>query len=186
MSRHPVGTLVGLGLFIATLILPACGGSPVQADRTPPPPPPPMDVAGIYHLVLSAAPECSLPDSAKHRQYTAAIQQDTSTLHLTLSGARLIMSGTDVASLDVPGTITSNNVVFRFQHDDYYGLYQMGEHLTATTYLTVAGSASGVATATTISAQLEGTLSVYQLGAGGSAQAIAVCTSSNHQLTFTR
>jgi hypothetical protein len=147
---------------------------------------PPVDVSGAWQLTIDASASCStLPDAARHRTYAAAIAQNITGLTIELAGATFASHHSySGAENTLWGRIIQSAVTLNLWSDDYYGTVEYGvaEVLPdgAGTYTPV-GTAGGTVDGRTISARLNGTISVINPSGPASA-----CTATDHLLTLVR
>jgi hypothetical protein len=140
---------------------------------------PRADVSGTYTLTITAANHCgtglgegNLPEEARVRTYTATVRQDGPRLYVTLSG--------DAGGFD--GKVESGYLVFNLAWYDGEAPYVV-ERLTASTILTVYGSATVTGSANRFAGTFDGRLRVSE---GVWSDTIAACNSTSHQFVLAR
>jgi hypothetical protein len=151
----------------------------------------PADLAGDWDLTLDSSPSCTtFPSAAQRRTYIAAIQQNGSSLIVSLSGAQF---GKNTGYYAPPGTLENqfrahlvgNAVALTVgTNGDFYGThYDLAEIISANTQLVIVGKGTGTATSSTISGTLDGYFALITSGSGG---AVPTCTAADHRFTFVR
>ncbi len=164
-----------------------------------------LALAGSYRVSLRASSTCGakLPADAMVRDYVATVTQDGSRLTIVLSGADFAVGSTGVISNRFGGRAKADSVELTLGNLSYYYYYYYDswgfvERLTRpqigawgfsqTTYLSVAGTAAGPATQSTISATLNGTLALDEAPGGffGQRKRLSSCSARDHQLVLTR
>ena len=160
------------------------GSNPTQVNVTLTPTTPYADLHGTWHLTLGASATCQLPDEAKTRKYTAAIEQDNARLTIHLSDAQFLSNRT--TENWIFGRVYGNDVTLTVGKADdscfYYGECLV-EQLASGSTLTLDGTAAGSVSGNVLATLLAGTITV---SASPSGTAGAACTAPDHHLTFTR
>ena len=141
----------------------------------------PASVAGTYRVTFTASASCkTLPVELRTRTYTAKIDQDAASLHVTLSDASFVtMRNTFV------GRVFGDSVTFDLGVGDFYYLYYGGavqERLPSSDILTVFGPVTASVTHTQQS--ISGTfVGGFALRTGNKTTA---CSANDNQVVFTR
>jgi hypothetical protein len=163
-----------------------------------------LSLAGTYRVSLRASATCSTrltPDAAV-RQYTATITQDGSRLTIVLGGGEFAVDSTGVPSNHFEGRAKTDSVElavgslsFYYYYENSWGIVERLANpqsgawgFAQNIYLSVAGTAAGPATPSTISAALNGTLALDDAPGGffGQRRRLNSCNARDHELTFTR
>jgi len=141
------------------------------------------DLSGTYTLTITAASDCGiglgeakLPEEVRVRSYTATVQQDGSTLWVTLSGLGIS------SAQGFYGRVEPAGAAFLLTNPD--DGQPIGERLTTSRALLIEGSA---VVAAGPEARLTGTLSgELRLFETPSWKPIAWCSSTNHEFVLSR
>jgi hypothetical protein len=139
----------------------------------------PGTIVGVYTLVFTASPACTLPPDAARRTYTAQIEEGR---HVGFPEDLVVMLNGAVFEWDEAGfTGATDGTAVRFQiTDEYEARLVVVEHLGAV-YMGYRGTATGVVSDKTIVATFNGRV---RLSAGGAT--VAECSAADHRLEFTR
>ena len=151
-------------------------------------------VEGIYTLVVSAAPECrsTLPAELAERKYVADIAQIDRSLIMTLMGPAFASRQSRRLNW-FRGTLFLDRMTFgltgAWPADDYYfgasyGLPEVLEELTPTTFFSMFGTIEVTGSSTRKAGSLDGTIEV--IGPPPRFNRIAACKSSGHGFVLTR
>ncbi len=148
---------------------------------------PPPELAGTYTLQITADAACAtgpqpLPNAARVRRYTATIVDETNGLQIPLSDANFLPHANFLW-----GYVTPDGAYLDVNNLDYYGYASfpppdLGEILPDGTVYCPSGS---IAVAT-VGENLVGTLNGAIRVRLANGQLFAQCTSTHHNLTFTR
>jgi hypothetical protein len=145
-------------------------------------------VAGGYRLTFKASSSCHLPDDAVSRTYTARIDQRSSNLDITLSGAQFATWGS-VTWNEFSGRVLGNTVSFALYDAGGSCIYGYDgcvvEKLAENRYLSLVGTTSATPAGSAMSAAFAGSVNLTA-SAYGPFPPIATCAASDHQLIFTR
>jgi hypothetical protein len=148
---------------------------PTGASPTAPTPSPAVGVTGVYRLTFTAAASCQLPDDAKHRTYTATINQAGTTV--TLTDAHFWTDGYCGVMNTFDGYVQGDTVSL----SDWGGDCGIEEQLASTRYLKLWGTAKGLMTEPI---PFNGSVSVVTPDGSNESKPIAACTAPDHQLVF--
>jgi Bacterial Ig-like domain (group 2) len=139
----------------------------------------PAGVAGTYRVTFTASASCkTLPAELRTRTYTAKIDQNAASLHVTLSDASFVtMRNTFV------GKVFGNSVTFDLGVADFYYSYYGGvvqERLPGSEILTIFGPMTASITPQSISGTFAGG---FALRSGNNT---TTCSAADNQVVFTR
>jgi hypothetical protein len=165
----------------------------------------PPALAGNYRATLTASATCrgKLPSDALIRNYVATAVQDGVRLTVTLGGAMFASDSRGVPVNNFVGRVQSDSVLFSLGTSSYYYYYYyffapgIIERLTnrqvgpwgfsQNDYLAVTGTATAQVAQSTLSAKLNGNLSIQTpTGIGTNYKSLGSCFASDHQLILAR
>jgi hypothetical protein len=164
-----------------------------------------VSLAGEYRATLTASATCgtNIPADATVRNYLATVNQDGSRLTIVLSGAEFGAIAPGVLGNRIDGRARPDTVELMmgsrsFYYSYFYYTFGLVERLNPVVtgpwgvaqglHLAVFGTATGSATSSTISADLNGTLALYDAPNGFLQQRrqVSACNARDHQLVLTR
>jgi len=140
-------------------------------------------VGGVYRLTFDASPSCELPEEARHRTYTATIDQAGAVATVTLTGAQFYTDGYCGAMNRSDARIQGNNLFL----SNYGGDCGIVELLPNSRFLTLWGEAEATI-ADRITGVFKGSVSIAPAPPNGSASSkpTAICSAMDHRLVFER
>jgi hypothetical protein len=138
----------------------------------------PADVAGKYRVTFTASASCTtLPAELRTRTYTAQIDQNAASLHVTLSDASFVTMRNAFV-----GKVSGDSVTFDLGVGDFYYLYYGGvvqERLPSGQTLTIFGPIAASITPQSISGTFAG-------GFAWGGNRSTSCSANDNQVVFTR
>jgi len=140
-------------------------------------------IGGTYRLTFDASPSCDLPEEARHRTYTATIDQRGASVTVTLADAPFYTGGYCGRMNSFDGYIRGNALTL----SDYGGDCGIVELLTNTRFLTLWGGAEATVT-DRITGMFNGEVTIASGPPDGSNQSrpTAICRATDHRLVFER
>ena len=155
---------------------------------------PNRNIEGTYTLTVTAAEECrqasSLPEVLWIRRYTAALTQDGSRIHVTLTGASFAISADDRLGDNFDGWVEPTRVRFFLNPFYYWGELPpfVVEHIGDTNYLIIEGEASVDLPTTRQTGILAGSLRLFATSPWSYKTPVSLgeCSSDRHRFTLSR
>jgi hypothetical protein len=139
----------------------------------------PGAIIGVYTLVFTASPSCTLPPDARRRSYTAQIE-DGRVVGFP-EDLVVMLNGADFEWDEAGFFGARDGTVVRFQiTDEYEARLVVIEHL-GTMHMAYRGIATGVVSDRTIVATFDGRVRL-----SGGAELATECSAADHRLEFTR
>jgi carboxypeptidase family protein/Big-like domain-containing protein len=140
-------------------------------------------VGGVYRLTFDASPSCELPEDARHRTYTATIDQAGAAATVTLTDAQFYTDGY-CGPMNRSDARIQGNTLFL---SDYGGDCGIVELLPNSRFLSLWGRAEATV-ADRITGAFTGSVSIAAGPPDGSSSSkpTAICSAMDHQLVFER
>jgi hypothetical protein len=137
----------------------------------------PGTIIGVYTLVFTASPSCTLPPDAVRRTYTAQVEEGRNVGYV--EDLVVMLNGANFEWDEAGFTGARDGTAVRFQITDEYEARLAVIELLGGMRMGYRGTATGVVSDKTIIATFDGRVRV----SGGAA---AECTAPDHRLEFTR
>jgi hypothetical protein len=152
---------------------------------------PRADVAGTYTLRITADGACSaaLPEEARSRNYVAVVTQNGPRVRVVLEGAKFFRFGTGTIRNSFDGSFDANQLRFLIAPVvGYYYYYEpnVTEELSPDLFFQFSGLATATTTSASITGTLNGRVETLRARLPGLLETASYCASSRHQFVLTR
>jgi hypothetical protein len=146
---------------------------------------PAANVAGIYTLTVTAAPECSaLPEPARVKTFTAVLSQEGSRVTATLEGSDFLRWNSREYN-SFRGTLAGNQLAFYIGEGHFYEWPDVSQYLTPPSFYFLGGSVTPSVSARGLEGMLTGTLGVGEYNEFRFT-VLASCRSTSHRFELVR
>jgi hypothetical protein len=172
------------GLFVMVSLAAGCSDSrPTTMPTTTPSPSPPASadyaaVGGVYRLTFDASPSCDLPEEARHRTYTAKINQVGTIAAVFLTDPQFYTDNYCEVMNRFDARVQGNTLFV----SGFAGDCGIVELLPNSRFLELEGSAEATVRTDRITGEFNGAVSISSVVF----KPTAICSAKDHRLVFER